>query len=75
TQERARAYRTVCKVLADARTEADLTQRGLSEMLKRPHSYVGKIEGGERRVDVVEFIELARALNVDPVKLFARLVE
>jgi hypothetical protein len=29
-----------------------------------------KYEGGERRIDVVEFIEIARALGADPVKLF-----
>lgn len=48
---------------------AGLTQRGLAERLKRPHSYVAKIEGGERRIDVLEFAELARALRVDPLKL------
>jgi hypothetical protein len=29
-----------------------------------------KYEGGERRIDLVEFIAIARALDADPVKLF-----
>jgi transcriptional regulator with XRE-family HTH domain len=54
--------------------QAGLTQRGLAERLKRPHSYVAKIEGGERRVDVIEFAELARALRVDPLKLLGEVL-
>lgn len=73
---RSRGYRVLSEVLAQARAEADeITQRALSERLKRPHTYIAKIESGERRLDVVEFIEVARALRVDPVKLFARLIE
>jgi hypothetical protein len=36
----------------------------------RPTAVVAKYEGGERRIDVVEFIAIARALGADPVKLF-----
>jgi transcriptional regulator with XRE-family HTH domain len=64
----------LCAVLAEARSEAGLTQRDLAARLKRPHSYVAKIESGERRVDVLEFIEMARAMRVDPVKLFERVL-
>jgi len=35
-----------------------------------PQSFIAKYEGGERRIDVVEFIAIARALGADPVKLF-----
>ena len=54
--------------------QAGLTQRGLAERLKRPHSYVAKIEGGERRIDVLEFAELARALRLDPCKLLGEVL-
>lgn len=33
-----------------------LTQTALAERLSRPQSYVAKVEGGERRMDVVEFV-------------------
>jgi transcriptional regulator with XRE-family HTH domain len=71
---RSRGHRVLCAVLAETRNEAGLTQRDLALRLKRPHSYVAKIEGGERRIDVIEFIELARALRTDPIKLFSRVL-
>jgi transcriptional regulator with XRE-family HTH domain len=71
---RSREHRMLCTVLTEARMRAGLTQRGLAERLKRPHSYVAKIEGGERRIDVIEFAELARALRVDPLKLLGEVL-
>jgi transcriptional regulator with XRE-family HTH domain len=41
--------------------EAGLTQVEVANRLKRPPSFVSKIESGERRVDVVELSELAKA--------------
>lgn len=61
------------ELLVEARKDADLTQAELSSRLKRPQSFVSKYERGERRLDVVEFGEVARALGVDPVKLLANL--
>ena len=40
--------------------EAGLTQVEGANRLKRPQSFVSKVESGERRVDVVELSELAR---------------
>jgi DNA-binding XRE family transcriptional regulator len=69
---RSRAHRALLAVLAASRREAGLTQRQLAERLKRPHSFISKIEAGERRLDVLEFMEIAKALKVDPVDLFKR---
>jgi transcriptional regulator with XRE-family HTH domain len=63
------------EVLVNARNQAGLTQRDLAARLKRPHSFVGRIEAGERRIDVVEFIDIAHVLGVAPRELFERLVE
>jgi transcriptional regulator with XRE-family HTH domain len=57
-----------------ARKAAGLTQHTLARRLKRPQSFVAKYEGGERRLDVVEFITVARALDADPLKLMAVLL-
>jgi transcriptional regulator with XRE-family HTH domain len=62
------------KLLVDARKTAGLTQIDLSARLNRPQSFVSKYERGERRLDVTEFIEVARALKVNPTELFAELL-
>ena len=72
---RTQGHRQLIALLVSARERADLTQRDLAARLKRPHSFVGRIEAGERRIDVVEFIEIARALDVDPRQLFGKLIE
>jgi transcriptional regulator with XRE-family HTH domain len=72
---RSRGHRILIGVLVAAREAAGLTQRDLAARLKRPHSFIGRIEAGERRIDVIEFIELARVLEVDPRQLFARILD
>lgn len=59
--------------LATARKAARMTQAGVAEALGRPQSYIAKVEGGERRLDVVEFIDIADALGIDPATLIRRL--
>lgn len=63
------------KLLAAARAKAGLTQMQLAERLHRPQSFVAKYEVGERRIDVVEFCEIAGALGTDPVALFREFVD
>jgi hypothetical protein len=43
--------------------------------LHKPESFVAKYEGGERGVDVVEFIEICKALEADPNKLLKVLIQ
>lgn len=40
--------------------------------MKRPHSVIGMIESDQRQVNVPEFMDLAEAIGVDPIALFAR---
>jgi transcriptional regulator with XRE-family HTH domain len=63
-----------CELMIGARKAAGLTQHALALRLKKPQSFVAKYEGGERRLDVVEFIAIARALGADPLKLMATFV-
>ena len=60
-------------LLVEAREEAGLTQVQLGEKLRRPQAFVSKIERGLRRVDVLEFLEIARAIGFDPHKFIDRL--
>lgn len=60
-------------MLIDARVAGGLTQAELARRLGRHQSFVSKYERGERRIDVIEFIALAKALNLDPGKVIGRL--
>ncbi|MEM7120550.1 MAG: helix-turn-helix transcriptional regulator [Pseudomonadota bacterium] len=62
-------YRGLIRKLVEARNAAGLTQQTLADRLGKPQSYVAKVEGYERRVDVVEFLELAREIGVDPLPM------
>lgn len=53
-------YKNVVKKLQYARKEAGFTQIDVAQKLKKPQSYVSKIERGERRVDVAELSILAK---------------
>jgi transcriptional regulator with XRE-family HTH domain len=62
------------EVLIAARKAAGLTQDEVARRIRRPQSFVAKYEGGERRIDVVEFMTIARALGRDPRDVFDELV-
>jgi transcriptional regulator with XRE-family HTH domain len=64
-----------CELMIKARKTAGLTQHELAKRLHRPQSFVAKYEGGERRVDVVEFIEICRAISVDSTAVLRKLTK
>ena len=53
-------YRNVLKKIKEARKEVGFTQVEVSKKLKKPQSYISKIERGERRIDVAELSILAK---------------
>jgi transcriptional regulator with XRE-family HTH domain len=67
------SYKRLRELLVEARKRAELTQAELSFRLKRPQSFVSKYERGERRLDVVEFGQVARALGIDPARFLGKL--
>jgi transcriptional regulator with XRE-family HTH domain len=66
-------YQAFIAVMVLARKEADMTQHELARRIKKPQSFVSKYERFERRLDVPEFIHIARALGLDPAKLLRRI--
>ncbi|KHN51225.1 helix-turn-helix domain-containing protein [Pectobacterium fontis] len=66
-------YQRVIKSLRKARIAKGITQENLAQALDRPQSFIAKVENGERRLDVVEFIHIARLLSLDPAKIIAKL--
>jgi transcriptional regulator with XRE-family HTH domain len=63
------------ELLVSARDKAGLTQQKLAKRLGKPQSFVAKYEGGERRLDVVEFIVIARAIGTDPLRILRMLAK
>lgn len=60
------------KLIADLRSErkaVGLTQQVLADQLGKPQSFVAKVEGYERRIDVIEFIHWCRVLGVDVAEM------
>lgn len=58
-------YREVIQVLKRRRRDLGLSQHALAERLGLHKQFVSRVELGEQRLDVVEFVDLARALGVD----------
>ncbi len=69
------AEKKLQQALLEARKKANLSQVELALRLKRPQSFVSKYERGERRLDVIEFRQVAVALGIDPIRLLRKLYE
>jgi len=61
------------KVLVRVRERAGLKQSDVAARLGVPASYLSKIENGTRRLDVIELIQIARAMKVDPADIVREL--
>ena len=63
------ANKVVVDELIAARKAAGLRQQDLAERLGKPQSFISRIEGGQRRIDVLEFYAIARAMKINPAEL------
>lgn len=61
--------------LKQGRKAAGLTIRNLADMMGIHHSIVGKIETGERRLDVIEFVEYCSVLKLDPHTIIEAIIK
>ncbi len=59
-------------LMTEARKATGLSQAELAAKISRPQSFVSKYELGERRLDVVEFLEVAEALGVNPARVIRK---
>ena len=58
------------ELLVQARKDAGITQTELGKRIGQRQTFVSKFELGERRLDVAEFVAVAKALGIDPRRLF-----
>lgn len=66
-------YERFQRMLTEARKKSGLSQQEVADRLGRPQTYVSKCELGTRRMDVVEFLEMAEVLGFDPVAFMRKL--
>ena len=59
-------HRRLVELLIEQRKAAGLTQANVAKALNRHQPHIANIESGERRVDVVEFLELAQVIGFEP---------
>ncbi len=64
-------YRKLIKDLRSARLDVGMTQQALADTLGKPQSFVAKIEGNERRLDIIEFVHWCRALDINPSQILS----
>jgi transcriptional regulator with XRE-family HTH domain len=64
----------LARAVVALRKGAGLTQRQLAAAVGREQSYVARIEQGQRRVDLIEWVEICRAVGVDPQAEVGRIV-
>lgn len=65
-------YATLLAALIECRKAQGLNQTQLAERVGRPQSYISKIENAERRLDVIEFVELCEAIGVEASELLRK---
>jgi len=61
-------YLTLLAWLKEQRISKELTMRDLAAIIDEPHQFIGKIETGERRLDVYEYVQYCEALDINPAE-------
>lgn len=67
-------YQQIIHALKTIRIKQGITQQTLAKSLGRPQSFIAKIENGERRLDVVEFIRIAQLLAINPNHILSQII-
>lgn len=68
------AYQDLVSILIELRRSSGITQVELARRLGKDQSFVSLVEGAQRRIDVIEFCAICRALGAEPMEAFAAFV-
>jgi transcriptional regulator with XRE-family HTH domain len=68
------AHRELVTAVKELRKKAGLSQRQLADALGREQNFVARIETGQRRVDLIEFVQICRACGAEPMDETTKLV-
>ena len=69
------AHQHLVDLLIAARRKAKLTQTELAQLIGKDQKFISLIERGQRRVDVLEFYVIAKAMGLEPLKLYGDLIK
>ena len=65
-------YQQLILLLVAARHEKGLTQAQLAQSFGKPQSYIAKIEAKDRKLDVMEFIDICTALDIQASEIIEK---
>lgn len=68
-------YEFLRSELKKARLDADLLQTDLASILKKPQSYISKVESGERSLDIIGFVDYCNGLGLEPSKWLKKIID
>ena len=68
-------YEYLRSELKKARVAGKLLQLDLAQKLRKPQSFISKVESGERNLDVIELLSYTTALGIDPSKWIKRFID
>lgn len=68
-------HRRLAELIAEYRETAELKQSEVAKRLGRYQPFLSEIESGQRRVDLIELLDLAEAIGFDPHALIDALLE
>lgn len=74
THLRSARHRALIAAIVEAREATGLSQREFAAKLRRSNNFVWRIEAGERQVNVLDFIEIAKAAGLEPAELINRVM-
>ncbi len=68
-------YEFLRSELKKARVEGGILQKDLAKTLRKPQSYISKVESGERSMDVIEFVDDCKGLGLEPSKWLKKITD